>query len=129
MKDPLSTEKVSTMEVKNAIIESASIRTEDGFLDCSVCFNYGGSGQCFGGWTLYLPATWKNHKVSGPNYAGHFIWRVMELAGVTKWEQMKGKTMRVLADHSHIEAIGHIVKDDWFYPRKDFEKAEREAAA
>ena len=115
-----------SMETKNAIITSATIRTDDGFLDASVCFDYGGSGQCFGGWTLYLPPTWRSHKVYSP--AGHFIWRVMEIAGVSKWENLKGKTVRVLSDHSHVEAIGHIVRDDWFYPREDFARAEKEAA-
>ena len=116
-------------ELKNAVITSATITNEDhGLLSAWLHLDYGGSGQGFGGYALYLPASFKHHSVSGPNYAGHFIWRVMEIAGVSKWEQLAGKTIRVRGTIGGIEAIGHIVKDDWFEPGKDFAKAEKEAA-
>jgi hypothetical protein len=106
------------MEIKNAIIESVTISIEDGFLDVKLILNYGGACQAFGGWVLYAPKDWTHHKVK--SFAGHFIYRVMEVAGVTRWESLAGKTIRALSDYSHVEQIGHIVNDDWFNPRKDF---------
>ena len=107
------------IETKNAVIEAATITTGDrGFLDAWLTLDYGGSGQGFGGYALYLPKSFSHHSLK--SVAGHFIFRVMEVAGVTKWEDLKGRTIRVRAEHCGVKAIGHIVKDDWFCPESDF---------
>jgi hypothetical protein len=115
------------LEIKNAVIESTSISCGDrGFLDCWLHLDYGGSGQGFGGYSLYLPKSWRHHKLESP--AGHYIFRVMEIAGVTEWDNLKGKTIRVKATHTGVHAIGHIVKDDWFCPRDDFKALHEKGA-
>lgn len=106
-------------ETKNAIIESATITSDDhGCLSAWVHLDYGGSGQGFGGYALYLPKSYTHHEIK--SVAGHFIWRVMEIAGVGEWSKLPGKTVRVKGTHGGIDAIGHIVKDDWFYPSIEF---------
>jgi len=111
-------------EIKNAIITSAVLDTGDrGLLTAWLHLDYGGSGQGFGGYVLYLPKSYKHHTKNG-DYAGHFIFRCMEVAGVESWDKLKGKTVRVKCSHSKIDAIGHIVKDDWFNPSDDFKKME-----
>ena len=108
------------IETRNAVIESATITNDDhGLLSAWVYLDYGGSGQGFGGYALYLPKPF-THSTNQMNYAGHFIWRVMEVAGVSKWDALKGKTVRVRCEHSKVHALGHIVKDDWFSPEEDF---------
>jgi len=110
---------MSELTIKNAVIESAKISSDDhGCLSAWLYLDYGGSGQGFGGYALYLPNSFTYHERK--SLAGHFIWRVMEIAGVTEWSQLAGKTIRVKACHSKVESIGHIVKEDWFTPSIDF---------
>ena len=110
------------METKNAIITSARITNDDhGILSAWLHLDYGGSGQGFGGYALYLPKSFEHHNDGFP-FCGHFIWRVLEVAGVSDWSDLAGKTIRVKADNGKVKAIGHIVKDDWFDPSKDFEE-------
>lgn len=113
---------MSNIETRNAVIESARITNDDhGLLSAWLYLDYGGSGQGFGGYALYLPKDF-THSTNQHNYAGHFIWRCMEVAGVAEWEQLRGKTIRVRADHGKVHAIGHIIKNDWFDPSHDFEE-------
>jgi len=108
------------IETRNAVITSARITNDDhGLLSAWIDLDYGGSGQGFGGYALYLPKDFA-HNPQQRNYCGHFIWRVMEVAGVSRWDQLVGKTVRVRCEHSKVHEIGHIVKADWFNPDLDF---------
>lgn len=110
-------------EIKNAIIASAEISTGDrGLLDCWIQLDYGdSSGQGFGGYALYLPKSFDHHRLL--SVAGHHIFRVMEIAGATKWSDLKGKTIRVDSNWNGVKRIGHIVNDDWYCPKDDFAAA------
>lgn len=112
--------------IKNAIIESVSLSNDDhGCLSAWLHLDYGGLHQGFGGYALYLPKSFKHHG-SGMSVAGHFIFRCLEIGGVTEWNKLVGKAIRVRSDSdgfgSNIIAIGHIIKDDWFNPDEDFGK-------
>lgn len=109
------------IEVRNAIIKSATLNDGGrGLLTAWLDLDYGGVGQGFGGYALYLPKCFDHHKLL--SHAGHFVWRCMEIADVTSWDKMVGKTIRVKAEHSKVHAIGHIVKEDWFDPSEDFKE-------
>lgn len=109
------------METKNAIIESASIMLEEnGILSAYLTLNYGGCCQGFGGYALYLPKSFTHYCLR--TVAGHFIYRVMKIADVTKWSDLVGKTVRVQCTFDKVHAIGHIVKNDWFNPVEDFKE-------
>jgi hypothetical protein len=113
--------KADDQEVRNAIIGSVSIDDADrGMLTAWLHLDYGNSGQGFGGHALYLPKSFSHHKLL--SHAGHFIWRCMEVGGVSRWADLKGKTVRVKIDRGIAVAIGHIVKDDWFNPSEDFKR-------
>jgi len=107
------------LELCNAVIVSAEIRNDDhGLLTAWLNLKYEVYSQSFGGYGLYLPKSFKHHTLESP--AGHFIWRVMEIAGVSEWSELPGKTIRVKRNHCGVWAIGHIIKDDWFCPQRDF---------
>lgn len=108
---------MSDIEVKNAVITGVKFDLERG-LSAWIYLDYGGSGQGFGGYLLYAPHGWAAH--TAPNFTGHFIWRVLEVAGVDDWSKLTGRPLRVKADHSKVHAIGHIIKDDWFDPAAEF---------
>lgn len=112
---------MATTEVLNAIIEGAEITSDEhGCLSAWLYLDYGGRSQGFGGYALYLPKSFKHHALK--SVTGHFIFRCMEVAGVTEWSKLKGKTIRVRRVDGLIRAIGHIIKDDWFDPSEDFKE-------
>jgi hypothetical protein len=111
------------MEIRNAIIKSARITTADyGLLTVWVELDYGDSCQGFGGYGLFRP---ESPSFANANYAGLFVWRVMEVAGVDDWDKLTGKTIRVRAEHSKVHSIGHIVKDIWFDPEAEINRMKR----
>lgn len=113
---------MAQLEIKNAVIESATLNTGDrGLLTSWLHLDYGDAGQGFGGFALYLPKSYTHHEIK--SYAGHWIFRCMEIAGVESWDKLKGKTIRVkVGEDGLVKAIGHIVKNDWFTPSEDFKK-------
>ena len=106
-------------EIKNARIESTMLGTEDhGIFTAYVMLDYGGSGQGFGGYAL---DTWVGPRDGtgarrGTAYGMQWVIEVCRVVGVTKWEDLKGKHVRVDADFGKIYRIGHIIKDVWFDP-------------
>ena len=98
-------------EIKNAVIESASVCLErDTFISLSLCFDYGGSGQCSG---ISFGVADKN-KIVEPNYMAHYIGRILNLVGVDSVEKLKGKSVRVDASNSGVFRIGHYLEDKWY---------------
>ena len=103
---------------KNARIESYRLCFDRGFLTFWMQLDYGDSqGQGFGGWVLQGRPGSNHYSIN--NVCGHYLTRVMQITEVDNLENIIGKTIRVDGDFSRIEGIGHILKDDWFYPAKE----------
>jgi len=104
-------------EIGNALVQSVSLSNADhGCLSSFVHLEMEGTGQGFGGYALA--------NESSPGMAGIWIWRVMEICGVTEWKHCTGKIVRFARNKKtgYIDAIGHAIKDDWFCPREEFAK-------
>ena len=113
--------------VRNAIIKSVSIDIERGILTGWIELDYGGYSQLLSGeFFLHMQDNYENKKNNNQS-PGHFIMRSMQIGGVQRWEDLKGKTIRVISDNDKIYAIGHIVINDWFDIEVDFKKLQNES--
>ena len=112
------------VEVKNARIEYTRITRNHGCLTAWVCLDYGGSGQGFGGWVLDGPWDSATKERRANANAGLFVARVMDVVGVESWEELAGKSCRVRASHTKVEAIGHYLRNVWFVPHAELEAAD-----
>lgn len=107
------------IEIRNAVVDRVSVTIERGFLTMDLYLNFGDGGQAFGGYVLHVD----DLDVSQANFCGLFLYRCMRVAGVDKLNDITGKAIRVLgARDGKIEAIGHIIKEDWFNPTFEFDK-------
>lgn len=116
----------------NAIIKGTVLGYGDyGVLTCYLMLEQDSINQSFGGWTLdNRPAKDSSGHYSGNRQpsvlAGFWIKRILETVGVEKWEDLKGKYVRVEGDiFGAIEGIGHIVEDRWFFPERETEELAR----
>ena len=99
-------------EIKNAKIINTTIGIEGhGILTCWLHLEFDGAGQGFGGWDIRTNA-------------GQWIEKILSTIEVDNWEDLKGETIRVEADHGKIYKIGNIIKDKWFNPEKDLKVIE-----
>ena len=104
------------METKNAIIESTTLGYADhDVLSFWLMLDYGGTGQGFGGFALDGPG--KNGHRVGCAFGLEAIMGVLTTLGVDTWEKLPGTPLRVRGDlglgSSKIDAIGHLLKDQW----------------
>jgi hypothetical protein len=99
-------------EIQNAIIQSVEITNKDhDMLLVWINLKFKDYNQGFGGYELYSPRFKIVH-----NKAGYFMYRLLQLADVHEWNQLKGKPIRVKSEGQQIIALGHIVNDDWYCP-------------
>lgn len=110
------------METKNAIITSTMLGIEDhGVMLFYLYLDYGDGGhQGAGGYILDTPIKQGNTFLRrvGTAEGLSLIMKVLEVVGVRKWEDLKGKYVKVKSDFGKVHAIGNIIKDEWL----DFEQ-------
>lgn len=115
------------MEIENAKISSVSITMEDhGCVtfwvhietDCGGC---GIGGYCIG--HGYIGA---DH-FDGDGLGIEAMARIMDTVGVDKWEDLKGKNIRVAIEGrgKPINKFGNIIKDKWFDIDKFFKEKQK----
>lgn len=102
--------------IENARITNADLSMEDhGVLVLWLTLEGRGWGCGFGGRTLgkgYVGSK----KFSGSEKGIVEIMRVMDVVGVSRFSDLKGKIVRVEVDSwgGTIDKIGHVIEDKWF---------------
>lgn len=120
-------------EIQNAEITSVSLSSSD---YCCLSLNIGlqgaswgcvYGGYCFG--KMY-PDSYEKDTYEGSAAGMEAIMRIMDVVGVSKLEDMKGKYIRVATKGwgSSVKIIGNIIKDRWFDYDSYFKDKKKEAA-
>lgn len=111
-------------EIVNAKITSTNLGNEDhGIFSFWLNLELDGGGVGFGGYALDSYDKEKSARV-GVAMSIDLIKKIMEVVGVEKWEDLKGKHIRVDTEGWGGKAlgIGNLMKDKWFYPKEFFEE-------
>lgn len=102
--------------IENALITNADLSMADhGCLTLSITLDGGGWGVVYGGYCLghgYLGADNFDGSASGLES----IMRIMDVVGVERFQDLKGKYVRVATKGwgSSVKIIGNILRDKWF---------------
>ena len=103
-------------QIKNAKIESTSLGYEDhGILTIFLGLDYSGAGQGFGGYALDQYDELEKKRIP-TKLSGIWIQKILEVVGVDKWEDLKGKYIRVESDMGKVYKIGNLLEEKWFEP-------------
>jgi hypothetical protein len=102
---------MSDRQIRNAIITDADLDTERG-LTYWITLDYGGAGQAFGGYQLGGPSRFTELAIT----------RLMDVVGVGRWSELKGKAVRADATGGKVFRLGNHLRDKWI----DLEEIARE---
>ena len=112
------------MEIKNAQITRTMLGREDHGIFTFMIYIKCDSWACgVGGYALdYYDETFDKRVYSAKSLEA--VSKVLDVVGVDKWEDLKGKYIRVKDDGwgSTIDEIGNLIDDKWFNLREFFSK-------
>lgn len=110
--------------IENALITEVDLSMADhGCMTLSIVLNGSGWGCVFGGFSLgsgYLGA----EKFEGSAKGMESIMRIMDVVGVSRFNDMKNKYVRVATKGwgSSVKIIGNTIEDKWFDIDEFFKK-------
>lgn len=91
---------------------------DHGIMTIYLTLDYGGTMQGFGGYALDVYS--EEDKERLPSKAlGEWVMNLLDIVGVNKYEDLKGKYIRVELEegwNGKILGIGNLLEDKWFRP-------------
>lgn len=109
-------------EIENAKITYVDLSMEDhGVLTLNMTLEGSAWGCVYGGYCLghgYLGAK----EFNGSSKAIEYIMRIMDTVGVSKFQDLNGKYVRVATKGwgSSVKIIGNVISEKWFDPEEFF---------
>lgn len=107
--------------IENAMIEKAEISSDDiPTVDLVLKLPYGGvvfGGVCFGG---PKKDKYGESYISGWDKGMTIIYRMMQIAGVSRWSHLPNKPVRAVMKGNMIVAVGHFMEDIFLDYKKPF---------
>ena len=114
--------------IENARITKVSLSMADhGCLTFDLFIEGAGWACAVGGWKIGTGYSGSDYfSATGAGLVA--MMKIMDVVGVEKWEDLKGKYIRVDSDGwgSTIHKIGNIIKDDWFDLKEFFKNCKAE---
>ena len=112
-------------EIVNAKIENVSLTMADhGVLCYFLTLKMNGCGVNYGGRVIGKGWLGANaDEFEGYAKGTEALMRIMDVVGVERWENLKGKYVRVELNGwgETVEKIGNIIEDKWFDQKEFFE--------
>lgn len=123
IKNMPSAESNTNTIYENAQITDVSLEiNEHCCLTFSITLKGSGWGASFGGYNL---AFFNGTSFKGSEKGLEALARVMYVVGVSKWEDIKGRYVRVKQEDRLVVGIGNIIEDKWFEPREFFKEVKK----
>lgn len=112
--------------IENAQIKSVDLDNDGGIFSISMELKGNGWGVIFGG--RVIGKSYEN-EITGSENGIEYILRIMDVVGVSRFNDMNGKYVRVAFKGwgESVEIIGNIIENKWFDQKAFFDnKKERE---
>lgn len=122
---PINENTSSTESNTNTIYENAQITDVSLGIDDHCCLIFSivlkgsGWGASFGGYNL---AFFNGTSFKSSEKGLEALTRIMDVVGVSKWEDIKSHYVRVKQENRLVIGIGNIIEDKWFEPREFFKE-------
>lgn len=107
-------------KIENAQIKSVDLCNDGGIFSLAMVLKGSGWGVVYGGRVIG-----KNYddEISGSENGIEYILRIMDIVGVSKFNDMNGKYVRVALKGwgESVEIIGNIIENKWFDQKAFFD--------
>lgn len=107
--------------IENAQIKSVDLSNNGGIFSLAMALEGNGWGVVYGGRVIGKSC---NNEITGSENGIEYILRIMDVVGVSRFNDMKGKYVRVALKGwgDNVEIIGNIIENKWFDQKSFFIK-------